>query len=122
MAKAAVLGECGEHARASTRGKRLEQAPALHRRRPFARGGWRASSQWALRWRRNRREALRLRPAPRKHRAKKKARDFAQNDGAAKEPGGLLVGDVGAQQRGARGGARLLRVRQQFIVTQRRGN
>jgi hypothetical protein len=30
----------------------------------------------------NRREVLRLRPAPRRNRAKKKARDFAQDDGA----------------------------------------
>jgi hypothetical protein len=46
--KTAALGQCEEHARASARGKRREQAPALHRRRPFERGGWRARSQASL--------------------------------------------------------------------------
>jgi hypothetical protein len=44
----AAVGECEEPARASPRGKRREQAPALHRRRPFARGAWRVGSQVSL--------------------------------------------------------------------------
>src|SRR5579859_5594999 len=40
-----ACGECEEHARASPRGKQREQAPALHRRRPYRRGGRRTSRQ-----------------------------------------------------------------------------
>jgi hypothetical protein len=42
------VGECEEHTRASPRGRRREQAPALHTRRLFVWGGWCRSRQVSL--------------------------------------------------------------------------